>query len=734
MRTAKKRKPESPAANQTTPLVNLFAYIRDLFNTAEPKLRFDQNAARNKDWWLMHDWVQLSGTEQHPDFDLQFDHPDQPLLTLKRSESSTPPTIPTALQGWLDIDPEAEDAVRSKSKTEVSFTSDPERVRIFRDFQSQIQGKPLDEVQNLSIPSILNQWIDLRAEKGKVWVHPIEKGEEDFGAMELRRDLLTSYKRNYAEFQQLEGPRQRINAVYDALHTAYYELKAQTDKRLFLSFGLLSGKGYRNFLFHIPLRLELQQQELRLITDTLTYGISCEQSFTGQLENWFPHEPEHMIEQRQQQVLQEVDAFHSEPKECNFDPQYLKHSFYEAAIKILSVFPSLEDRFFANGELNYDLPSAESDRMVLSFSPVVQVRSLDQGIHISQDAANIMSRIHQLGSEGANDQIPDYFKKLFSLRKEGNPLRIAYRKMDMAAPVRNEPLPRPDRFLFPLPYNDEQMAIAERLLEQDAVIVKGPPGTGKSHTIANLTSHFVAEGKSILIVSKNAKALEVIRGKLPEEIRHLAVSLVNEDPQQEGMKHAIDGIKDHLSRTYTIEEVDQLEDELKALEAQFNVQWQEVIAQVANNAAQLEIYDPLSGKIEQMPVAHWIKRLAESANRESFIFDVITHESETEGLSQALTALADQLNQADVQLLRFDWPTTDNWPRPESLVAVLEEKEKLLNQFAPEAFQGLDPAYFDEAFLQEWEIVKERIELLNTQQSWLGRPGFKADDLRVFLA
>ncbi|MBK6643736.1 MAG: hypothetical protein IPG39_22135 [Bacteroidetes bacterium] len=33
----------------------------------------------------------------------------------------------------------------------------------------------------------------------------------------------------------------------------------------------------------------------------------------------------------------------------------------------------------------------------------------------------------------------------------------------------------------------------ERLNEQDAVTVKGPPGTGKSHTIANLISHYVAQ-------------------------------------------------------------------------------------------------------------------------------------------------------------------------------------------------------------------------------------------------
>ncbi|WP_173298657.1 hypothetical protein [Thermanaeromonas sp. C210] len=42
-----------------------------------------------------------------------------------------------------------------------------------------------------------------------------------------------------------------------------------------------------------------------------------------------------------------------------------------------------------------------------------------------------------------------------------------------------------DRLYFPLPMNDEQRKIAEQLRKRPYVLVKGPPGTGKSHTIAN---------------------------------------------------------------------------------------------------------------------------------------------------------------------------------------------------------------------------------------------------------
>ncbi len=83
---------------------------------------------------------------------------------------------------------------------------------------------------------------------------------------------------------------------------------------------------------------------------------------------------------------------------------------------------------------------------------------------------------------------------------------------------------RPEELYFSLPSNDEQRAIADRLRDSDLVVVQGPPGTGKTHTIANLVTHLLAQGQRILITSHTARALKVLKDKLPDEIRPLAVS------------------------------------------------------------------------------------------------------------------------------------------------------------------------------------------------------------------
>ena len=60
----------------------------------------------------------------------------------------------------------------------------------------------------------------------------------------------------------------------------------------------------------------------------------------------------------------------------------------------------------------------------------------------------------------------------------------------------------PEEILFPLPTNDEQLTIARDLGGRSGVLVQGPPGTGKSHTIVNLLSHLLAEGKRVLVTSQ----------------------------------------------------------------------------------------------------------------------------------------------------------------------------------------------------------------------------------------
>ncbi|WP_018682876.1 AAA domain-containing protein [Actinokineospora enzanensis] len=81
--------------------------------------------------------------------------------------------------------------------------------------------------------------------------------------------------------------------------------------------------------------------------------------------------------------------------------------------------------------------------------------------------------------------------------------------------------------LFPLPANEDQAEIINRLSHDSGVVVEGPPGTGKTHTIANLVSALLARGQRILVTAEKAQALRVLRDKLPHQMRDLCVSLTD---------------------------------------------------------------------------------------------------------------------------------------------------------------------------------------------------------------
>ena len=95
---------------------------------------------------------------------------------------------------------------------------------------------------------------------------------------------------------------------------------------------------------------------------------------------------------------------------------------------------------------------------------------------------------------------------------------------------------RISQLFFPKPFNEEQIAIVERLESPDVegVVVQGPPGTGKTHTIANIICHYLATGRRVLVTSKSEGALTVLRDHIPEGIRDLAISLLTSE--REGLK------------------------------------------------------------------------------------------------------------------------------------------------------------------------------------------------------
>src|SRR5437762_2151648 len=91
--------------------------------------------------------------------------------------------------------------------------------------------------------------------------------------------------------------------------------------------------------------------------------------------------------------------------------------------------------------------------------------------------------------------------------------------------------------------NDEPRKIVQRLNTGRGVLVQGPPGTGKSHTIANLICHLLATGERLLITAKTPRALQVLEGLLPVELRPLCINLLGSGPEEKkSLELSVNGI------------------------------------------------------------------------------------------------------------------------------------------------------------------------------------------------
>lgn len=99
---------------------------------------------------------------------------------------------------------------------------------------------------------------------------------------------------------------------------------------------------------------------------------------------------------------------------------------------------------------------------------------------------------------------------------------------EVSSPTMSKDVDAYDLFL-PKPFNEAQLKILRRLEKSVGMVVQGPPGTGKTHTIANIISHYLATGRSVLVTSNGEPALDVLRDQIPEGVRELVVSLLTRD-------------------------------------------------------------------------------------------------------------------------------------------------------------------------------------------------------------
>lgn len=497
-------------------IVRLFTYLEKALSLDDSVTRdFLTTTTLPSPWWLA-DYPRDTENLYIRDFDTEKssdeDAKSNTWISVEKKNIKPAPDLPFELLDWIiEVSPLDEPKAKEKNDKKIRFDDDSNRVKEFGIFRKNFE-------QGDNIPEDLLDWVVLSPDKlpEAIEVRYIEDNWVDHP--ELHK-LLNGYIENeWKGWAEKVKKVYQANMLYEQLYALRLLLKNEGDNyELLLGHGLLTWQhkavGKINapvFLTPIVIDFNPTKRVIEVVADTQpTARPFVEISALYEMDN--PADKDLSIW---------ADGINADP----FDFWNLELLKSQSNWLINTLSTQSDDSFVDEIVSN---PKASQNPSIWN-APVIFARKRPKDLwskYAKKIGENIQNQI-----ENDTCELTDFVRDLigdYEEEKKKEDTGLEEGSVDISI--------KESELFFPLRWNEEQKRIAERIDANYGVVVKGPPGTGKSHTIANLISRFLAQGKSVLVTSQTSKALEVLRDKLPKNIQSLAVSQL-EDSGQMGKK------------------------------------------------------------------------------------------------------------------------------------------------------------------------------------------------------
>lgn len=634
-------------------IVRLFTYLEKALSLDDAIVRDFRTAIfPPAPWWLAEYprdlenlYIRSFDTGNQP----EKGQPNSFVRVQKKGIESAPP-LPERLTEWIfEITPLEKPQALEKVDRKIRFDSDKRRVSEFNDFCKKFE-------QGDKIPQSLTDWVVLAPNQSPSAIEARYYPDYWLNHPELEK-LLTGYTENdWKPWAERVKKVYKANLLYDQLYALRLLLKNEGDNyELLLGHGLLTWKHQSVGKIYAPIFLT------PLVLDFDAAKRTIEISPDPMFRNFVEITP---VSEMDNPAEIDLDTWMGAINTNPFDFWHFESLKSQANIFLNYLSPDSEDRF---GEILNTAP-IETDNPGIWNAPVIFVRKRTNSLW-SKYAEKIRRDIEQNGSKSTefiNDLIGEYGKQEAVHADDEQNHEIALKEGEL---------------FFPLPWNDEQKRIAERLETNYGVVVKGPPGTGKSHTIANLIARFLSQGKTVLVASQTSKALEVLRDKLPENIRSLAVSQLQQTARRdEILQQSIAEISSNLGERYT--KFNESKAELVRKEL---ARTREEKAVIANKIRQYILTDSteklrINGdEISPMEAAGLISEHSENENLSWFTdkihFDIDLNFT-VDDLKTVYHLLL-ELNKEDRNLYKFSLPDLKSLPNEEVVLGAFSEFREL---------------------------------------------------------
>jgi len=681
------------SAEAQNKIVRLFTYLEKALALDDTIVRdFRSSIVAPSPWWLAdypRDLENLFIREFDTEKESENADQSSAWLRIQKKNIEPAPALPDELVEWIiDVTPLDKPRALEKIDRKVHFDSDKEREAEFKKFRKDFQ-------QGDGLPESLTDWVVLAPNKLPEAIEVKYVPDNWIDHPELEK-LLTGYTENeWKRWAEKVKKVYKANLLYDQLYALRLLLKNEGDTHeLLLGHGLLTWKHPSVGAIYAPIFFT------PLILDFDAAKRTIEINPDPMFRNFVEITPVSEMDNPAEIDLDKwMGAVNSNP----FDFWHLETLKSQANTFLNYLSPNAEDHFtdeIATAPTITENPSIWN-------APLILVRKRTNSLW-SKYAETIKRDIEQNGSKSTefiNDLIGEY-------EEEKENAGLGESEKETTSTIKESEL------FFPLPWNDEQKRIAERIEVNYGVVVKGPPGTGKSHTIANLIARFLSQGKSVLVTSQTSKALEVLRGKLPENIRSLAVSQLHQTAKRDDvLQQSITEISSNLGERHT--KFSEAKAELIRKEL---ASVREEKASVANLIRQYILTDSTQtlkangGDVTPIEAAKFISEHDDNPDL-SWFTDEIHFENEinftTEDLREAYQLLTD-LNKEDRNLYKFSLPELSSLPNEDVVSGAFSSYRELTAKAkGSHKVFGNSGNDFDQAALSKlWEILNNARKVL----------------------
>ena len=510
-----------------TNAISIFKYLEELFSL---------NIDTRRDFRVISDQERIFEIRNFPKSENLFiksfsDQSEDLFLSVYKKELESLPKLPKELILWVDLNYKgfSKPNYREFILNNTQFSDDDNRTKAFKEFNKN------PETEN--IPLVLQGWVT-KNEDGifeKIEDKDIKVFFSDFP--ELQEMYENYISGAWEAWKKRNEPIFRANEVYDDFYGLRTFLKTESESfDLVWTHDLLTWKKESEKIYHplfvTPIVLEFIPEEKKIeIRKDNSLKTAFETSFLDGLDipNIFD-------------IYEESKSLNSTEYDV-WNQQALKLKGSEV-VGYLS--PNGTDKFSEDIEE----PQIGDDPAYYNF-PTIVLRKKS-----NIDWARYAKKIQQDIIE--NNGLPAFIAELAGSTE--------FHEENITEEQENNSISDGELY-FPLPWNEEQKTIANKIEARYGVVVQGPPGTGKSHTIANLLCRFLAQGKSVLVTSQTGKALEVLKDKIPTEIQGLVVSQIESNSRRDDLQEAVKQINANLSDTtkFTDKKIEEIREQLQKI-------------------------------------------------------------------------------------------------------------------------------------------------------------------------